>query len=376
MSNASTEWTRGEAHREAKAMFGNQALHPAAAALAGSHERALDYIRQAPVIVLSANAGKLGRTAAHRARAYAGPPMRFLCERGAKLREVMSFYGCGFQLRALKPSVLHPVRWPVIYHLGRLPPSTLAQIIPENRTQQDVWLRALVRWTEHCEHRCGNPWLRFDWAAVALRSVARGHEDAVTTVADMVIAPGQSGTLIGPSFDEKWTLAQAEAAADRWHRALGRARAEQTAAHKLGIGFSDPVDYSPYPNEPLVIDGLDFVPLRSCEDLWAEGAAMRHCVGTYSPAVVQGRARIYSVQQGGRRIATLELGSPRQWSDDTPVPFRILQLKGPCNGKPPKAVFMAAEQFETLVRRRIASGGGLRAAFPDIAATFSDERAA
>ncbi|MRI57843.1 hypothetical protein D8770_28695, partial [Methylobacterium sp. DB1607] len=197
----------GEAEREAKAMFGNQALHRPAAAMAGCHERAIDYIRQAPVIVLSANAGKVGATAARNARAYAGPPMRMLCERGAKLREVMSFYGCGFQLRALKSSVLHPVRWPVIYHLGRLPPSTLAQIIPENRTQQDVWLRALVRWTEHCGHRCGNPWLRFDWAAVALRAVRRGAEDAVTTVADMVIAPGQSGTLIGPSFDEKWTLA-------------------------------------------------------------------------------------------------------------------------------------------------------------------------
>lgn len=365
-------WTRGEAEREAKAMFGNQALHRAAAAMAGCHERAIDYIRQAPVIVLSANAGKTGATAARNARAYAGPPMRMLCEQGAKLRDVMGFYGCGYQLRALRPSVLHPVRWAVIYHLGRLSPSTLAQIIPENRTLQDVWLRALVRWTEHCDRRCGTAWFRFNWAAVALRAVARGQEDAVETVADMMIAPGRSATLIGATFDPKWTYAQAEAAADRWHRALGRANAEQKAAHSLGIGFSDPVDYAPYPNAPVGVDGFDFVPLRSCEDLWAEGAAMRHCVGTYSASVVQGTSRIFSVRQAARRIATLEIARPH-FSDANASAFRIVQLKGPCNGRPPVAIQRAAETFFAEQRKRIADAGGLRAAFPDITATFSGE---
>ncbi|WP_066923011.1 PcfJ domain-containing protein [Methylobacterium sp. CCH5-D2] len=291
-------------------MFGNQALHRPAAAMAGCHERALDYIRQAPVIVLSANAGQTGRTAAARARAYAGPPMRMLCERGAKLREVMSFYGCAFQLRALAPSVLHPKRWPVVFHLGRLPPSTLAQIIPAARTQQDTWLRALTVWSEHCEYRCGNAWFQFDWVARAAREVRRGHEGVLETIADLAMAasgtvnvPGFRGNRLGQVagvpgavFDTRWTLAQAEAAAERWHRALGRAAAEQRAAHGLGVKFSEAMDYAPFTNAPVVVEGFDFVPLRSCEDLWAEGAAMRHCVGTYSAAVVTGVSRILVIR--------------------------------------------------------------------------------
>ncbi|GEP00553.1 hypothetical protein [Methylobacterium haplocladii] len=185
--NASTAWDRGTAERTAKKMFGNSALHRVAAAMAGCHPRALDYIGQAPVIVLSANAGHTGARAARSAQMFAGPPMRMKCERGDKLRDVMSFYGCGYQLRRLVPSVLHPVRWPTIYHLGRLPPSTLAQIVPEQRGQQDVWLRALTRWCDHCRRCCGNPWFLFDWAAVALRMVARGEETSVDVVADLAL---------------------------------------------------------------------------------------------------------------------------------------------------------------------------------------------
>lgn len=304
---------RGEAERAAKALFSNQALHRAAAAMAGCHPRALDYIRQAPVIVLSANAGKTGAGAARSARAFAGPPMRMLCERGAKLREVMSFYGCGFHLRRLAPSVLHPVRWQTVYHLGRLPPSTLSQIMPEVRKDQDVWLRALTGWADHCERRCGNRWFRFDWAAVALRVLRRGEEDLADVVADMLIEAARPEPRAGAVFDPRWTFAQARAAAERWHAALGRQVAEQKVAQGLGIGFTDAVDYAPFLNEPVTVDGFEFVPLRSCEDLYLEGAAMRHCVASYSREVMAGTARIFSVRQDGRRVATLELGRPLQW---------------------------------------------------------------
>ena len=55
---APVPWDRGRAEKQARAMFGNAALKPVAAALAGAHPRALDYIRQAPVIVLAAAVGR------------------------------------------------------------------------------------------------------------------------------------------------------------------------------------------------------------------------------------------------------------------------------------------------------------------------------
>jgi hypothetical protein len=295
--HSTIKWDRGAAEREARSMFGNQALHRAAATMAGSHPRALDYIRQAPVIVLSTNAGKTGSAAITSARAFAGPPMRMLAERGAKLREVMSFYGCGYQLRQIVPGVLFPSRWPAIYRLGRLPPSTLAQVIPATRVQQDVWLRALTYWTDHCRDHVRDPWVQFEWAAVALRDVARGQERSVDSVADLLIEAGRREPRGDARFDPRWTFAQAVAAADRWHAALGRQLAEQRAAQGLGVAFSAPVDYAPMPNDPVHIAGFDFVPLRSCEDLWVEGAAMHHCVATYSEAVVVGRSRIFSIRK-------------------------------------------------------------------------------
>lgn len=369
-------WGRGEAQDAAKAMFGNQALHRAAAALGGSHPRALDYIRQAPVIVLSAAVGMTGLRAGSATQAFAGPPMRLMCDRGDRLRDVMRHYGCAYQLRRLAPSVLHPVRWPAIYHLGQLPPSTLAQAVPEKRTQQDVWLRALTGWTERCRDRCQNAWFQFDWAAVALRETARGDEHQAGDLADMLMEAAKPTPRAGAVFDPKWTLAQARAAMERWHRAIGRMRAEQSAANGLGVGFSDPVAYAPFPDEPISVNGFTFVPLRSCEDLWVEGVAMRHCVAIYSQDLVYGLARIFSIQQDGRRIATAEWRHGERDPDDHVSHFRLRQLKGPCNAHPPKAVVEAASAFAAGLRSASGKPEGLRAAFPNVGATFSGERAA
>lgn len=371
--SASTLWTRGEAERAAKSMFGNQALHRAAVAMAGYHPRALDYIRQAPVIVLAENHGRTGRVASAASRQYAGPPMRMLCERGAKLRDVMAFYGCAFQLRGLAPSVLHPVRWAVIDHLGQLSPSTLAQIIPPVRRQQDIWLRALTRWTDHCGRRCSNPWFQFAWAAGALRTAARGQEDTVDTIADLFIEAAKPAPRAGAVLDPRWTLQQAFGATERWHRALARAHAEQKAAAGLGVAFTATVDYAPYPNAVTELDAFTFVPLRSCEELWIEGVQMHHCVGTYSADVMTGRARIYSIQQGGRRVATVEYGSVRCAGMPNPPQgpldyHRPIQVKGPCNAMPLKAVREAASAFLQQVRADIQQGDCLRAIFPGLGA--------
>lgn len=334
---------RGAAEREAKAMFSNQALHRPAAAMAGCHERALDYIRLAPVLVLAANAGKTGM-AAYNAASRAAQPMQGVCQRGAKLREVMRFYGLPLQLRALHASVLHPKRWVVVYRLGRVNPSTLAQIIPSQRKDQEAWLYALTVWCQHLKRRCNNPWLQFDWAASALRSLSRSQAGLAETVADLALEASRSQPRDGVVFDTRWTFDQAHAAAERWHALLGRRRAEQKVASGLGIGFSDTVEYAPFSNEPTVVNGFEFVPLRSCEELYLEGVAMRHCVASYSTQVMSGRIRIFSVRQDGRRLATLEVGQRRN-ADLTPGSWKPVQIKGPCNSRTVAGVQAAAIQF-------------------------------
>lgn len=146
-------WDRGRAEKEARTMFANAALKPVAAALAGAHPRALDYIRQAPVIVLAAAVGRPHRMNARRMRTALHESLGARCRRGERLREVMKAYGCVPQLRALHPKALALVRWPVIRLLCALPPSRLAPIIPADPRDQDAWLRALSFWVDHIARR-------------------------------------------------------------------------------------------------------------------------------------------------------------------------------------------------------------------------------
>ena len=62
---------------------------------------------------------------------------------------------------------------------------------------------------------------------------------------------------------------------------------------------------------------ISFVALQTGKALRAEGAAMHHCVASYWQNVVNGRSRIYSIRENGRRVATLE------------VIGRLTQYKGP-----------------------------------------------
>ena len=63
------------------------------------------------------------------------------------------------------------------------------------------------------------------------------------------------------------------------------------------------IDYTPL---PLLWEhgGLSFVALQTGKALRAEGAAMHHCVASYWRNVVNGKSRIYSIRENGRRVAT------------------------------------------------------------------------
>ena len=53
--------------------------------------------------------------------------------------------------------------------------------------------------------------------------------------------------------------------------------------------------------------GFEVVPITTSADLYREGYALHHCVGAYGSAVQYGHAYVYSVREGGERIATLSL---------------------------------------------------------------------
>ena len=124
----------------------NRGLWPMYRLMAGAHRYAIDYIEQAPVIVLAAARGNAHVSWSE--RAFIQEQLRKMCESKAQLRDVMRSYGLPLPLRLLDARVLTARRATVIRRLALMNPSTLAQIIPATRQKQNAWLQALQNWCE------------------------------------------------------------------------------------------------------------------------------------------------------------------------------------------------------------------------------------
>jgi hypothetical protein len=96
------------------------------------------------------------------------------------------------------------------------------------------------------------------------------------------------------------------------------------------------------------IDGFEITPITTNADLYREGKAMHHCVGTYVPEVMAGCRYVYSVMFGGVRRATLELV---HCDGGSKAGVRLGQVRGPCNTTPPADVMRATRQWFILNQR-------------------------
>ncbi len=73
--------------------------------------------------------------------------------------------------------------------------------------------------------------------------------------------------------------------------------------------------------------GFRIVPLRTADELQQEGRRMTHCVGSYAAKVARGGCLIYSIRQGTKSVATVEVFP--HWSIGGKP--HIAQLHGPRN---------------------------------------------
>src|SRR6516162_2264960 len=162
----------------------NRGLKPVYLLMASAHRYAIDYIEQAPVIVLAATRGQAHVSQSE--RAFVQEQFSAMCESGAKLRDVMRAYGLPVPLRLLDARVLTSTRATVIRRLALMNPSTLAQIIPPTRQKQNAWLQALYNWCYSMalvdDHRC----LFFEWAAINYSGITYGESDGVSHMVDFV----------------------------------------------------------------------------------------------------------------------------------------------------------------------------------------------
>lgn len=342
----------------ARKLFPNQGLHPVAVAWASVHPRAIQYLEAAPVLVLAypvpAADQKRRVSAMIRGQVYG------LCHEGAPLKAVMRRFNLSPPLRRLRPYALGPSQWSVIQALSRMPSAELGNLIPETARLQRWWLGRLVEWREHLKRRQSWGDDHLGWAARELSKLAASKadllgEDAVravphvTDVADFMVA--RDG-----GFSEAWGWNRAVEEMGRWHAKLTLDR----VLAGLPIAADTAVDLGGHPDLAMV-DGFEFVALRTPRALVEEGTAMRHCVASYLRDVFDGRCHILGIRRGARRVATLEFGSRG-----------LRQLKGPCNAAVTPAVWAAAMAW---VREHCRGARGLAAIDPDVLPDLAGRRA-
>jgi hypothetical protein len=314
--------------------------------MANAHRYAIDYIEQAPVILLATTRGNAHVLSSE--WAFVKEQLSSMCESGAQLRDVMRAYGLPLPLRLLDARVLTSSRATVIRRLALMNPSTLAQIIPATRQKQNAWLQALQNWCDGMASRSettNNRCLFFEWAATNYPGVTYGEANGVRHMVDFVCAHADT-------FNPRWTLNRARAEEQKWHAELAIVQ----MVDRTGVPLDAEIDYTPLP--PIwEYSGLSFVALQTGRALHAEGAAMHHCVASYWQRVVNGDSRIYSILESGNRVATLELaGRPDNYRWGTGR-YRVRQLVGTCNSRPSPEVAKAVGAFVDEMNDRVGESG-------------------
>lgn len=315
-------------------LYPDKTLHPLAMLLAVMHEHALQYLEQAPVLVLGVRGGQ---DAGKRLPAWQCQFLAYrfgpLIRKGTKLKSLMREFGLPLQMRQLHAGEISSMRANLF--LDRLSlmltPSALAQAIPEERMAQSQWMAAIEAFDDRARSRVQMRAMgreayaeRFAWAAPALaRAIAAGETvDDAGDMVDFLVSPGRP-------FNPRWSWLQARERSLTWHRDNA---AEQADNRRLGFAADKLFDFAPFPLEANVM-GLDFVALRSVLELREEGRRMRHCVGGYHAELAHGH-RFYSIRRDGQRLATAQL-----------VETTAVQVKGPLNAKPKAEVIRALGKF-------------------------------
>lgn len=310
------EWQVGVA-ATAATLFPNQGLHRSAVFLAKLHPLAIEYLEAAPVLACALAFKKSSRADKLYVASRVGGPI----SRGEPLKKVMKALGLAYPLRRLKAYALSPGKAELLRKMSACNPSSIANAMPEKPKAQRDWLKQLDAFRKRFVNYGGvNSDLPLEWAM----KVMPGSCDNAREAADVADYLRQH---IVPQLDQ-WSWPRAKMETELWHDQL---RCDQS----LPPGFKPDtvIDLSDWPD---VWEGeeYEFFKLATPSMIWAEGRAMRHCVASYVPRVVNGNCSLYSIRKDMKRVATFEL-----------VDGKCVQLRGFANAKAPSIVAQAIGVF-------------------------------
>jgi hypothetical protein len=346
---------------------GREGLREKALIVARSHPWAIDYLEQAPFLILlmvdAVWAANSGTAPYNRFRQYLNysvmdradadrlirPALSNANLCGKRLHELINFYwdlgnyphvGTGrHALKLFRGDALREIFFPVLAQLAySFRNDELPNLIPKKRSKQEGWLRFLAGWLSQITRRA-NHWNvnpdHFRWLAQLHADMwPMPARDDGRHVADFMLAnAGIDFTDWGlprlASTITTWTERQPEPAPLAQYPALS------------ATAMSTVIDYTPLPNDVTEVGGFYFAPLRSPAELVMEGKAMHHCVGSYGPDLLSKTGTFFSIRKNAEILATL-------WQDHY---ANTLELRGPRNRKVTDAALLRAlGNFQTRCR--------------------------
>ena len=139
---------------------------------------------------------------------------------------------------------------------------------------------------------------------------------------------------IDPTAAQRWTWRSLQNRTERWHIGL-----QYRSVHDMPGGQWNSL-FDRHTDDEL---GLWADALTSSEQLQAEGADMKHCVGGYTSRCVGNQSRIFAISGQSREDrSTLELCPDRR---DANGPWYLSQNKGPNNRSPSRPARIMAERI-------------------------------
>jgi hypothetical protein len=249
-----------------------------------------------------------------------------LVERGARLRDVAAIMEIPMELRYVKPGAAHLLSNTFSRH-----PELVRAFMPDTLRLTRTWLRAV----RDADTKAGDEYAV--WAAKWASKIPVGSPEEVLSIlgdiGDWVRASHDGQRFIVRPFAPTMSLRTVTRLSAEWHEAV--------ASHIEGPEYVFPTPW--YPATKLK-GGYEIVPIENSAELYREGAAMHHCVGTYADEVRNGHSYIYSVRRGGERVATAQFD---RIVDKGVVcnQVRLRQIRGPCNAQVPKEIITTVQRW-------------------------------
>jgi len=240
-----------------------------------------------------------------------------LVERGARLRDFAAM-DIPMALRHIKPGAAHLVSSVFCRH------PELLRFMPDSLPRSRIWLRA-VDWA----HREVDADFA-EWTARHSPEIPGNLNEVgsfLSDLADWVHAGTRLAEADEWELEERFvvrpfvptmSLKTVTTLSADWHEAV--------ASQMEGPQFGFPPPWYP----PAKCGAYEILPIDNSAELYREGAAMHHCVGSYAGEVKRGGIYVYSIRRDGKPLATLALTRNGRFADPTPWPMQRPAAEGNC----------------------------------------------